>query len=110
MGTKLLVADDSIIIQKIVELILSEKDFDVKITGNGEEAINAINTERPDIVLADVNMPKMDGYELCTAIKKDPSLSAIPVILLTGAFEVFDEEKLPEKSRRLLKIRKNWEI
>ncbi len=89
---KLLLADDSITIHKVVELILTGEGFEIKATNNGEEALAVLPTFKPDIVLADVEMPKMNGYLLCQKIKQDPSTSSIPVILLAGAFEPFDEE------------------
>ena len=92
MAHKLLLADDSITIQKVVELILSEENFEIKSTSNGEEALAQIPSFKPDIVLADIEMPKMNGYQLCEKVKQDPSTSNIPVILLTGAFEPIDEE------------------
>ena len=92
MPHKLLLADDSITIQKVVELILAEEDFEIRAAGNGEEALAAIPSFRPDVILADIEMPKMNGYQLCEKIKRDPATSSIPVILLTGAFEPVDEE------------------
>ena len=92
MAYKLLLADDSITIQKVVELILSEENFEIKSTSNGEEALSQIPSFKPDIILADIEMPKMNGYQLCEKVKQDPSTSNIPVILLTGAFEPIDEE------------------
>ena len=92
MAHKLLLADDSITIQKVVELILAEEDYEIKSTSNGEEALALLPSFGPDIVLADIEMPKMNGYQLCERIKEDPSTSHIPVILLTGAFEPVDEE------------------
>jgi CheY-like chemotaxis protein len=89
---KLLLADDSITIQKVVELILAEEDFEIKSVGNGEEAFAAIPSFRPDVILADIEMPKMNGYQLCEKIKRTPATNSIPVILLTGAFEPVDEE------------------
>jgi CheY-like chemotaxis protein len=89
---KLLLADDSITIQKVVELILAEEDFEIRTAGNGEEALSLIQSFGPDIVLADIEMPKMNGYQLCEKIKQNPSTGNIPVILLTGAFEPVDEE------------------
>jgi CheY-like chemotaxis protein len=89
---KLLLADDSITIQKVVELILAEEDFEIRTASNGEEALAAIPSFRPDVILADIEMPKMNGYQLCEKIKRDPATSSIPVILLTGAFEPVDEE------------------
>jgi len=96
MGHKLLLADDSITIQKVVELILADEGFELKITGDGQDALKVMQEYRPDIVLADVEMPKMNGYELCKRIKTEPRLSSTPVVLLVAAFDVFDEQKAAE--------------
>ncbi|MEJ2683084.1 MAG: response regulator [Candidatus Sulfobium sp.] len=96
MAHKLLLADDSITIQKVVELVLAEEDFEIKSVSNGEDALEAVDTFSPDIMLADVDMPKMNGYQLCEKIKQDPRTSHVPVILLAGAFEPIDDE-LAEK-------------
>jgi len=92
MAYRLLLADDSITIQKVVELVLAEEDFQIKSVSNGEDAINLLDTFKPDIVLADIEMPKVNGYNLCEKIKKNPSTSHVPVILLAGAFEPIDED------------------
>ena len=92
MSHKLILADDSITIQKVVELILAEEDFEIKLTNNGEDALAAIPSFQPDIVLADIEMPKMNGYQLCEKIKQDPTSQGVSVILLAGAFEPIDEE------------------
>lgn len=92
MSQRLLLADDSITIQKVVELILAEEDFEIKSVNNGEEALAVVSSFMPDLILADIEMPKMNGYQLCETIKKDPATNTIPVILLTGAFEPIDEE------------------
>ena len=89
---KLLLADDSVTIQKVVELVLADEGFELKMTGNGEEALEALSSFRPDVVLADVEMPKMDGYELSRTIKGSPATQSIPVILMVGAFETVDED------------------
>ena len=93
MSFRLLLADDSITIQKVVELILAEEDCEIRSTHNGKEALALLPSFDPDIVLADTEMPAMNGYELCEQIKQEPSTSAIPVILLTGAFEPLDENR-----------------
>ena len=92
MVYKLLLADDSITMQKLVELILAEEGFEIMSTSNGEEALAVIPSFQPDIVLADVEMPKINGYQLCDKIKQNTSTSRLAVILLAGAFEQFDEE------------------
>jgi CheY-like chemotaxis protein len=92
MSHKLLLADDSITIQKVVELILAEEGFEIKAVNNGREALSAIPQFRPDVVLADIEMPVMNGYQLCEKIKTGQDTKGIPVILLAGAFEPLDEE------------------
>jgi CheY-like chemotaxis protein len=92
MSHKLLLADDSITIQKVVELILAEEGFEIKAANNGREALSAIPQFKPDVVLADIEMPVMNGYQLCEKIKTNQDTKDIPVILLAGAFEPLDEE------------------
>lgn len=92
MAHKMLLADDSITIQKVVELVLAEEGFEIKAVNNGEEALAAIETFKPDVVLADIEMPKMNGYQLCEKLKAHPATKNVPVILLSGAFEPIDEE------------------
>jgi CheY-like chemotaxis protein len=93
MSKKILLADDSITIQKVIELTFSDEDFEVITVGNGRLAIERVQDVRPDLVLCDIIMPEKDGYEVCEFIKKNPSLSRTPVLLLTGAFEPFDQER-----------------
>lgn len=92
MARKLLLADDSITIQKVVELILTDEGFDIMTTSDGEEALAAIPSFNPDVILADIEMPRINGYQLCEKIKQDPSMHGIPVILLSPAFEPIDEK------------------
>jgi CheY-like chemotaxis protein len=93
MPRKLLVADDSVTVQRVVELTFSTEGVDVVAVGDGEQAIAAIERERPDLVLADVSMPGRDGYEVAEFVKGTPHLSRTPVVLMTGAFEQIDESR-----------------
>jgi CheY-like chemotaxis protein len=93
MGYRLLLADDSITIQKVVELVLTPEDFQIKAFNDGEEAMDKVATYKPHIILADIDMPKLTGYQLCERVKNNPATAHIPVILLAGAFEPFDEEQ-----------------
>jgi len=90
---KLLLADDSVTIQRVVELTFSGEDVQVVTVGDGEQAIARIPIERPDIVLADIGMPKRSGYEVSSFVKNRPDLAHIPVLLLAGAFEPVDEAR-----------------
>ena len=93
MGKRILLADDSITIQKVIELTFSDEDFEVVTVGNGRLAIEKVEEVMPDIVLCDIIMPEKDGYEVCEYVKRHPSLAGVPVLLLTGAFEPFDQER-----------------
>ncbi|MGO9612871.1 MAG: response regulator [Dissulfurispiraceae bacterium] len=91
MTHKLLLADDSLTIQKVIEIILTPENFEIHAFNDGQQALNAMDSFMPDIVLADIEMPHLNGYQLCEMIKKNGTTSHIPVILLAGAFEPFDE-------------------
>ncbi len=93
MPKTLLLADDSVTIQKVVGLSFANEDVSLLTVDNGDDAIAQARSARPDVVLADVVMPGKNGYEVCDAIKSDASLRHIPVLLLTGTFEAFDEER-----------------
>jgi len=90
---KLLLADDSVTIQRVVELTFSGEDVQVVTVGDGEQAMARIPIERPDIVLADIGMPKRSGYDVSAFVKGRPDLAHIPVLLLAGAFEPVDEAR-----------------
>ena len=93
MPKTILLADDSITIQKVVAISFASENITVLTVDNGDDAITKAREVHPDIVLADVVMPGKNGYEVCEAIKADPELAHIPVLLLTGTFEAFDESR-----------------
>lgn len=93
MSKKLLLADDSITIQKVIGITFANEDYDLTIVDNGDAALQKAQADKPHLILADVFMPGKNGYELCAAVKQDPGLQDVPVLLLTGTFEPFDEEK-----------------
>lgn len=93
MTHKLLLADDSVTIQRVIELTFADEDIDVIAVGDGQMAIDRLESDPPDIVLADVDMPKRDGYEVAAYVKSRPKLAHIPVVLLTGAFEPIDQAR-----------------
>lgn len=88
---KLLLADDSVTIQKVVKLTFADEGIDVDIAGDGDMALLKFAESTPDIVLADVHMPGLNGYEVCERVKQNGS--GIPVVLLVGSFEPFDAEE-----------------
>jgi CheY-like chemotaxis protein len=93
MVHKLLLADDSVTIQRVIELTFADEDVEVTTVGDGQMAIDRLDADPPDIILADVDMPKRDGYEVAAYVKSRPTLAHIPVVLLTGAFEPIDQAR-----------------
>lgn len=89
MRRRILLADDSVTIQKVIELTFLDEDYEVKAVSNGDEAIAALPQVNPDFVIADVHMPGANGYEVCRRSKE--LRPDIPVLLLVGTFEPFDE-------------------
>jgi CheY-like chemotaxis protein len=90
-GRTLLLADDSVAIQKVIDLTFTDEGMQVITTGDGQDALEKLNQSKPDVVLADVFMPGVDGYELCKFIKQSEQFRGVPVMLLVGSFEPFDE-------------------
>ena len=93
MSIKVLVADDSITIQKVIGIIFGGDEYSLTIVDNGKSAVDKAREINPDILLIDVLMPGMSGYEVSEIVRSTPGLTAKPILLLTGSFEPFDEEK-----------------
>ena len=93
MPKTLLLADDSVTIQKVVGITFANEDIELVTVDNGDDALARAREIRPDLVMADVSMPGLDGYELCSALKREPELAGVPVLLLTGTFETYDAER-----------------
>lgn len=93
MSIKILLADDSITIQKVVGIIFGGEDYSLTVVDNGKSAVEKAREIDPDVLLIDALMPGMSGYEVCEAIRSTSALSTKPILLLTGSFEPFDENK-----------------
>ncbi len=93
---KIFLADDSLTIQKVVELTFPEGQYQVICASNGAQALQRIPEVVPDIALLDVIMPEHNGYEVCAQLKRTPELAWMPVLLLTGTFEPYDEKRATE--------------
>jgi CheY-like chemotaxis protein len=84
MGKKILVVDDDPEILRLTEDALKKREYAVVTAANGARALEQLRIERPDIILADVLMPEMDGYSFYKALKNNPLLVDIPVLIITG--------------------------
>lgn len=93
---RLVLADDSKTIQKIISLSLKVEEYEVECFDDGTSALENIRRRGADVVLADVSLPLLDGYELCRELKEDPRTALLPVILLAGSLEPIDEDRAEE--------------
>jgi CheY-like chemotaxis protein len=96
MPKTLLLADDSVTIQRVIELTFAHEDVRVVSVSDGRRAVQWLEGEWPDIVLADVDVPEVDGYELARYVKTSARLKHVPVLLLAGAFEPVDQERIAD--------------
>jgi DNA-binding response OmpR family regulator len=121
---RILVVDDEVNITQILQFSIGAEGFDVLTAQNGEEAIEKARREQPDLIILDIMMPKIDGYEACRILKANPLTRHIPVVLLTAkgreidkrlGYEVgatdyivkpFSPNKLIERIHRLLSCAK----
>jgi two-component system alkaline phosphatase synthesis response regulator PhoP len=81
---KILVVDDEVNITQILEFSIGSEGYQVITASNGEDAVEKARREQPDLVILDIMMPKIDGYEACRLIKSNPLTKNIPVVLLTA--------------------------
>ncbi len=81
---KVLVVDDSLSVRKVVERALEAKRFEVISAASGTEAVELIGEESPDVIVCDVIMPDMDGYQICEFVRGHPRLGATPILLISG--------------------------
>ncbi|MCC7007408.1 MAG: response regulator [Acidobacteria bacterium] len=95
-GGTILVVDDLDANLSLLDHILSAQGYRVARARDGEEALDLVMRERPDLVLSDVRMPKCDGFDLCRALKSSPETRLTPVVLMTGAAEAADRIKAIE--------------
>jgi DNA-binding response OmpR family regulator len=88
---RLLLADDSVTVQKVVSLTFTDEGMEVITVSSGEEALRRLEEVIPDVILLDSALPGINGFKVCEQIKADKRLSSVPVMLLVGMFEPFDE-------------------
>jgi CheY-like chemotaxis protein len=83
---QILNVNDQPALRKIASRILSEAGYRILEAGSGEEAIETLKQTKPDLVLLDVQLPGLSGYDVCRTMKQDPALSTIPVVMMSGHF------------------------
>ncbi len=93
MSTNILVVDDEPNIVLSLEFLMKQSGYAVRTASDGEEALRAIETAPPDLILLDVNMPKRSGYEVCEAVRANPEWKHIRIIMLTAKGRDVEREK-----------------
>ncbi|UCF78498.1 MAG: response regulator [Candidatus Eiseniibacteriota bacterium] len=89
---KILVVDDEVYIVHILDFSLGMEGYEVVTALDGEEALAKVKSENPDLIVLDIMMPKLDGYETCRILKSDPEVKHIPVILLSAKGRNVDQQ------------------
>ncbi len=92
-ATKVMVIDDSNTIRKSAEIFLVQAGYQVVLAEDGFDALAKIADYQPDVIFCDILMPRLDGYQTCALIKKNPRLSATPVIMLSSKDGLFDRAR-----------------
>jgi CheY-like chemotaxis protein len=90
---KILVVDDEARVREMIEFRLRLFGYEVVQAANGREALSVASSEKPDLVLLDVMMPELDGFQVCSRLKQDEATKAIPVVMLTAKAEAKDVTK-----------------
>ena len=97
MPQRVLMCDDEIHILRAAEFKLKKAGYDVHIAGDGQEAWEAIQLQKPDIVITDCQMPRLDGFGLVTRLRENPETANLPVLMLTAKGYEVSHEELAEK-------------
>lgn len=84
MSKKVLIVDDEPNIAISVDFLMRREGFEVLVAHDGEEGLARIRADRPDLVVLDVMMPKLDGFEVCKAVRADPTLAGVRILMLTA--------------------------
>lgn len=90
---KVLVIDDSNTIRRSAEIFLKQGGHDVLLADDGFDALAKVNDYEPDLIFCDILMPKLDGYQTCAIIKRNPKFSSVPVVMLSSKDGVFDKAR-----------------
>jgi CheY-like chemotaxis protein len=94
MGSRVLFIDDDPLVRRVVRDFLEQEGFQVHLASSGKEGLDIARSQPPDMILLDIMMPGMDGFEVCRTIRRDHALHKIPVVMLTA----MESQKLNERA------------
>jgi CheY-like chemotaxis protein len=100
MAKKILLVEDEKIMINLLEKKLTQEGYDVRVAVNGEEGLKAMREEKPDIVLLDIIMPKLGGFEVMEEMGKDPVLKEIPIVIISNSGQPVELDKAKELGAR----------
>ena len=92
-GFKVLVVDDSNTIRRSAEIFLKQGGHQVLLAEDGFDALSKVNDFQPDLIFCDILMPRLDGYQTCSIIKRNEKFSSVPVVMLSSKDGVFDKAR-----------------
>ena len=92
-GSRVLIADDNEQNRELLDAYLADENYEILMANDGQETMDAIEANQPDLILLDIMMPRMSGYEVCEKIKSDQEKQNIPVLMVTALNEMGDIEK-----------------
>jgi twitching motility two-component system response regulator PilG len=92
-ATKVLVIDDSNTIRRSADIFLKQGGYQVLLAEDGFDALSKVNDLRPDLIFCDILMPRLDGYQTCAIIKRNPNFVDVPVIMLSSKDGLFDKAR-----------------
>ena len=107
---RIIIIEDEVSLQRALLEFLTEEGFEVVCAGDGEEGLALVRSEIPDLVLLDIVIPKMDGYEVLEALKKDTRTKKIPVILLTNLESAEDIQKAFDKGATTYLVKSSYKL
>jgi twitching motility two-component system response regulator PilG len=91
--TRVLVIDDSNTIRRSAEIFLRQGGYEVVLAEDGFDALAKVNDHEPDLIFCDILMPRLDGYQTCAIIKRNPRFANVPVVMLSSKDGVFDKAR-----------------
>lgn len=92
-GSRVLIADDNEQNRELLDAYLADEEYEILMANDGQETIEVVDAQQPDLILLDIMMPRMSGYEVCEQLKADPEKRSIPVLMVTALNEMGDIEK-----------------
>lgn len=92
MKKKILLADDEQVLVEMVKMRLEANDYDVITAADGQEALDKARKEKPDLLILDLMLPKMDGFKVCALLKADARFAKIPVLMFTARAQEIDKK------------------